>query len=152
MHKTFFTNYIKVGLTVQCLSSAILQQWIIGRQLNGGMLPVNVHCSKLTGDDDVDCVWPPEGWGDTPTPGRCCARGAPTLGESDFLQLPGSIALLIHQSATHQCGTNQSCACVVIVIIFETLSQGQRHWWTLMLCCVQSVQQINSMTTTYAKC
>lgn len=39
--------------------------------------------------------------------------------------LPGSIVLLIHQSATHQCGTNQSCACVVIVIrMFEPVSQG----------------------------
>lgn len=31
--------------------------------------------------------------------------------------LPGSSVLLIHQSATHQCGINQSCACVIIVIV-----------------------------------
>lgn len=32
MLKTFFTDYIRLGLSVQCLSSAILQQWTIGRQ------------------------------------------------------------------------------------------------------------------------
>lgn len=27
----------------------------------------------------------------------------------------------VHRSVSHQCGTNQSCACVAIIIIFESL-------------------------------
>lgn len=42
--------------------------------------------------------------------------------EQDVLPL---VVLIIHQSATHQCGTNQSCACVVIMRMLEPWSHGQ---------------------------
>lgn len=55
-----------------------------------------------------------------------CAWDAPASGRKWRLLtgLSGSTVLLIPQSATHQCGTNQSCACVVIVIMFEPVSEG----------------------------
>lgn len=37
------------------------------------------------------------------------------------------VVLLIHQSATHQCGINQSCACVVIMRMLEPWSQGAKY-------------------------
>lgn len=82
---------------------------------------------------DVDCVWPQRA-----EEIFQCQVGAvhERLPRWEKVTPSGSIVLLIHQSATHQCGTNQSCACVVIVIItFEPLSQGQRYQDTYVALC-----------------
>lgn len=71
MLKTFLTNYIRVGLSVQCLSSAILQQWTIGRQSQAmACLQPRSSCSLFKVDKEMNdaslqrcwlCVTPPDG-------------------------------------------------------------------------------------------
>lgn len=55
MLNTFFTDYIRLGLSVQCLSSAILQQWTIGRQSQAmACLQPRSSCSLFKVDKEMN--------------------------------------------------------------------------------------------------